>query len=636
MTSPCRVLIVEDDFTDRELLKESLRKGQSKVTFAEEPTAAGAVQRCREFSPDCILLDLNLPDKNGLDVLADLTRSCGTAPVIVVTAYGSEQVAVAAMKGGATDYIVKTSLTTDNLLHTIEKAIETHRLRAQVARERERYRLLTEAIPQVVWTATHPAGEFDHVSQRWTEATGMPAQSALGKRWLEAVHPQDRDRVERVWREALRTRDRFELECRLGGEMKAYRWHLARAVPQVEADSVLRWFGTFTDVEDRKRAEQALLQRQRLESTGVLAGGVAHDFNNLLTGILGGISYALETLPASHESRPILRNALTASERAALLVRQLLAYAGKGTFMVERVDLTELTILTSNLVRASVPKCIQLNVQAGHPTPPIEADSSQIQQIIMNLIINAAEAIGEDNPGVITVRTEEEWIGGPDSVEDLAPGVYAVLEVVDTGCGMTEDVQARIFEPFFTTKFTGRGLGLAAVMGIVRSAKGAIRVRSAPGEGTSFRVLLPARGDPSVASRNAPAGSAAVAGTVLIVDDEEIVRETASTILRRGGYSVTLARDGMEAIEQVRANPALFDLVLLDLNMPGPTGEETLRQLRAIRPSMPVLAFTGFSESEVASRLGGQAFAGVLHKPFTSRILLEHVARFFATRPDYV
>jgi PAS domain S-box-containing protein len=651
-----KILIVEDDRIDRELLKVSLQnQNENSFEFAEEAAGAAVLSRCREFQPDCILLDLNLPDMNGLDVLSLLSESDCAPPIVVITAFGNEQIAVRAMKSGATDYVVKNALTPENLAHTVENAIEKHHLRGEVERQaraleqrnaelqaatvlaqenQARYRTLTEAIPQVVWTATHPVGLLDHVSPRWCEATGLRVEAALGDGWQDAIHPEDRERVVRAWRDALQNCSRFEAEFRLGTAEHGYRWHLARAVPQAGKNSVKHWFGTFTDVEDRRRAEQALLQRQKLESTGLLAGGIAHDFNNLLVGILGGISYALDSLPGSDEVRPSLQTALLAAERAAMLVRQMLAYAGKGKFIIEPVNLQELVRSTCNLVRATVPKMIHLDVQTNRDTPMLEADSSQIQQIVMNLIINAAEAIGEDKAGIVTVRTAAQVLNAGDLLDGIAPGLYAVLEVVDTGSGMSEEVQSRIFEPFYTTKFTGRGLGLAAVMGIVNAAKGAIRVQSALGEGTTFRVLLPAKTTPMQQTSDASKAQTA-AGTILVVDDEDLVRRTAMLALQRGGYEVQVAAGGEDALTLVRENPDRFDMVLLDMNMPGLSGEETLRRLHSINPGLRVVVFTGYSEREVAARIGVQSVAGVLQKPFTARTLVDRVAEFLNVRPTH-
>lgn len=633
----CRILIVEGDSVDRARLKSSLLDhDRTGFEFAEESAGRSVLARCEEFRPHCVLLDLNLPDVNGLDLLAGICRGPEAPAVVALTAGGSEQIAVRAMKSGATDYVVKNGLTPELLVHTVENAIEKHTLRAGLERQRDRYRLLTEAIPQVVWTATHPEGAFDYISHRWRDATGLPADAALGAGWLNAVHGSERGRVERAWREALRNCSLFEIDCRLGKPEHGYRWHLARAVPQVENDSVIRWFGTFTDIEERRRAEEALQRRQKQEGSGALAGSVARDFNSLLAGILSGINCALQALPASHEARPSLRDAMQAGERAAMLTRQMLAYAGKGTSVVEPVDLPKLVRSTCNLVRASIPKLVRLAVETALDTPPLEADASQLQQLVMNLVVNAAEAIGDDIPGIVTLRTGMEVLDRSDPLEGIDAGCYAFLEVSDTGCGMTEDVQDRIFDPLFTTKFAGRGLGLAAVMGIVRSAKGGIRVRSMPELGTTVRVLLPSK---VTAKRGSwpelkPARPMST-GRVLVVDDEPIVLRMAVLALERQGFTVRGASGGEEALASFRDDPDSFDLVLMDMNMPGLSGEETLRLMRKIRPAVRVIVFTGYPEQEVASRLRGSPVAGILQKPVTSQTLVNRVVEFLSAAPTH-
>ena len=252
------------------------------------------------------------------------------------------------------------------------------------------------------------------------------------------------------------------------------------------------------DVSERRALEMQMQQAQKLESLGVLAGGIAHDFNNLLTGVLGNASMVADILPRSDPTRPFIDQVVNAAERAADLTRQLLAYAGKGRFIVEPLNLSGLVREISALVGSSIPKTVQLRLELDTDVPPIEADASQIQQVVMNLVINGAEAIR--GTGVVSVRTrrqdaDEQFLRGFFPNEGVAAGCYAALEVSDTGIGMDEETQSKIFDPFFTTKFTGRGLGLAAVQGIVRSHNGALQVESAPGRGTTFRLLFPVCGE---------------------------------------------------------------------------------------------------------------------------------------------
>ncbi len=385
-----------------------------------------------------------------------------------------------------------------------------------------------------------------------------------------------------------------------------------------------------SDVTERRKIEEQLRHTQKLESLGVLAGGVAHDFNNLLTGILGNASLALDTTAPHEPNRILLDEVMRAAERAADLTRQLLAYAGKGRFVMSVVDLSALVREISGLVQTSIPKPVQLRLQLSDDLPGIEADAGQLQQIIMNLVINGAEAIGPEG-GTVLVRTgaqdvDEQYIGTL-SVDGhrLFPGRYVMLEVHDTGSGMSPETIARIFDPFFTTKFTGRGLGLSAVQGIVRGHRGALKVYSKPGQGTTFKVLFPASMQPVPQVAAPSAGNLAGQGTILIVDDEDIVRQTARHTLERYGYRTIMARHGAEALDLFRRTPDGIALVLLDLTMPVMSGEETLRELQLLHPDVRVLLTSGYNEVEAMQRFAGKGLAGFIQKPYTSVALAEKV-----------
>jgi two-component system cell cycle sensor histidine kinase/response regulator CckA len=378
------------------------------------------------------------------------------------------------------------------------------------------------------------------------------------------------------------------------------------------------------DVTERNRMEEQYRQTQKLESVGVLAGGIAHDFNNLLTGIIGNISMAADAIPAASEAHRMLENALRAGDRAAELIRQLLAYAGKGRFVLEPVDLSETVHDLLALIETSVLKRVRLRLDLAPGLPPVEADPSQMQQLVMNLVINAAEAIGEDS-GTVEIRTRQQDVtpefAAANGYDDLAPGRYVALEVCDTGSGMDEAIQSRIFEPFFTTKFTGRGLGLAAVSGIVRGHKGAIKVKSKPGRGSTFEVLLPA--SPRV--DQARAAGPSPAGTVLVVDDEEIVRQIATLALSNSGFHVLTAENGFEALRLLRKKSGEISVVLLDMSMPLMSGERALREMRRIRPDLRVVVSSGYGEAEAARRFAGLEVSGFLQKPYTASQLVDRI-----------
>jgi two-component system CheB/CheR fusion protein len=384
------------------------------------------------------------------------------------------------------------------------------------------------------------------------------------------------------------------------------------------------------DVTERRRTEEELRQSQKMEAIGFLAAGVAHDFNNLLTGIIGNASLLHDSLPEGNPDASPLRNIISGGERAAELTRQLLAYAGKGRFFLERVDLSQVVIQTGRLIHPSIAPNVQIRLDLDKHLPLLLADPGQIQQVVMNLIINAAEAIGEGE-GVVQVRTGQQTVGTeplPNLFlkESVPPGDYIFLEVQDNGSGMDEETMAKIFDPFFSTKFTGRGLGLAAVQGIVRQHKGGLQLHSVPGRGTSFRVLLCV--DEKLA---APLATETYpdelrgAGTVLVVDDEELIRNYCRSALVPYGYQVLLARDGPESIRLFQENADQIGLVLLDVAMPGLDGSQTLERIREIRPDVPVVVCSGFGDVEVEARFIGKQIAGFFPKPYTVKQLARKV-----------
>lgn len=376
--------------------------------------------------------------------------------------------------------------------------------------------------------------------------------------------------------------------------------------------------------EDRKALERKVQQAQKLESLGVLAGGVAHDFNNLLMVILGNAELALKECSPLSPARESIAGILAAGRRASDLCRQMLAYAGKSSFHLERVDLSELVEEMAHLLSSAVSKKAILNLHTEKRLPPILGDPGQLRQVVMNLIINASEAIGERS-GVITVltgatRCDEEYLRRTELADDLPPGYYMHLEVSDTGCGIDPETRARIFEPFFTTKFTGRGLGLSAVLGIVRAHKGALKVYTEQGKGTTFKVLFPAMRDEEGAERSdegSPPAEWRGKGTILLVDDEESLRALGARMLEHLGFEVLTAADGREAVRIYREKGNAIDLVLMDLTMPHMDGSEALGEMRRLNPSVRIVMSSGYSREDLAARFSAKGIDGVLQKPYT-------------------
>ncbi|MEP7049597.1 MAG: response regulator [Pseudomonadota bacterium] len=381
--------------------------------------------------------------------------------------------------------------------------------------------------------------------------------------------------------------------------------------------------------EERERLHAQLLQVQKLESLGVLAGGIAHDFNNLLTAILGSASAAMLSLPKESSVRPDLDNVILASRRAANLTRQLLAYSGKGHFEVRPIDLSVHVRELATLLETTIPKKVQLRLELAAGLPSVSADIAQVQQVVMNLVINGAEAIGEQR-GTVLVTTgvqaiDEFYVQGLFASEGIRPGTYVYLEVHDTGCGMDEATKNRIFDPFFSTKFTGRGLGLAAVLGIVRGHRGALKVYSSPGKGTTFKVFLPASN--AVAVGPAPeVMSFRGEGLALLVDDDQGVREAASRLLEFFGFRVLQAVDGRHGAEEFRRHASEIVVVILDMTMPEMNGEETFREIRRVRADVPVILTSGYNEIEATRRFTAKGLAGFLQKPFTPKELTQKLA----------
>jgi PAS domain S-box-containing protein len=372
------------------------------------------------------------------------------------------------------------------------------------------------------------------------------------------------------------------------------------------------------DVTEERKSAESVLQAQKLESIGVLAGGIAHDFNNLLTSILGNVSLAMVGLPEGDPTRPLLDIAERSSVKAAALIGQLLAYAGKGESTVTRFDVSALIAEILPLIETSIPKAVQLELSLPEGLPWIRADASEIQQIVMNLVINGAEAIGTGG-GRLRVSTGESQ---PD-------GVY--FEVCDSGCGMDEATQRRIFEPFFTTKFTGRGLGLAAVSGIVRRLKGRLELQSAPGQGSTFRIVFP--GVPAQVPEPKATAKRDLDGTgvILVVDDDPMVRNLAHAVLERYGYSVLTAENGKAGVTLFRRNADTITAVLLDLTMPVMGGGEAFRLMNQIRPETPIIISSGYGESAIREQFTG-AVAGVIRKPWTVSELRETISAALTLR----
>ena len=456
---------------------------------------------------------------------------------------------------------------------------------------------------------------------------------------------RSRDALAGAFTRALDEGQEFDLELELVTTASRVIW--VRCIGRVDraGEKVVRLFGSIQDITQRKKADEdrqklqlKMLEAQKLESLGVLAGGIAHDFNNILTVIMGNASLARADLASMPDA---LEHIETAANRAADLCRQMLAYAGKSRFSLETHDLNAIVQDTTHLLRTSINKNAGLEFALAPDPLAVEIDASQIRQVIMNLVINASDAIGSAT-GHIRVTSARKSITAEQLRDarigqESPAGDYVILEVEDDGCGMSPQTVSRIFDPFFTTKFTGRGLGLAAVLGIVRAHRGAFFVRSTLGKGTTFTLLLPPALKGIVTKPKTVTTASPIEikeeGTVLVVDDEPQVRKIAASILEKQGYTVAIAADGYEALALALAHGMRFKAVLLDLTMPGLDGPSTLRELRGLSKRVPVLIMSGYSETDARKHFAADPLIGFLPKPFTADDLLQKIKHLTQSVP---
>ena len=531
----------------------------------------------------------------------------------------------------------------DGSIHVVVIARDvTERIRAEeeLRESEERYRIVATITHDLI-SEIRSDGRIVYISPTIEEVLGYTPESLIGTLPWKLIHPDDvesiRPLVEKVPETPSKTITFPPFRSRhVDG---SWHWLEGDGVEYVRRGGETRMLIITRDITARRNQEarqQALeeqvRQAQKLEGLGVMAGGIAHDFNNFLTPILGEAGLALEDLPDDSLAHPRLEKIQAAARRAALLTSQMLAYAGKKTLAMSPIHLSTLVEEMAQLMASGVARTVYIDEELPADLPLIEGDPAQLTQVVMNLITNAAEAVIEDE-GAISIRT-----GTIDSSEldprklvlgdaNLEPGTYVFLEVRDTGAGMSPATQARIFDPFFTTKFAGRGLGLAAVLGIVRGHRGAIEIDSGPTRGTSFRIFFP------ITDKHTEDDAVSVEktldwegkGTVLIVDDDEAILELARETLQRCGLEAITAVDGRSGIDAFAKNPGSIDAVLLDRTMPGLSGEEVVAELRKLRPDVRIVLASGYSEERASVDFQSDDLAGFLQKPFIPEDLVTRI-----------
>ena len=636
-----RVLIVEDeDVVSTMLVRAFTAHGYAASAVR---TASEALHRCRRESQELIILDYHLPDMPGDLLLDEIVRSSPHSAVIMMTGDPRAELALDWMRRGARAYVHK-PFNPEYLIALGEKArreiamlhIETRlEERTRDLREKEeRYRTLFENVTDALLVYSlqldGSLGRCLEVNDVACRMLGYPREELLrlppldifvAQNAAETAHltGQLLDGAALVFERQLTAKDGRSIPAEIHARMFTIEGHVA--VIALIRDCTERHQA---EADRRRLAEQAH-QVQKLESLGLVAGGIALDFNNILLTILGNVELALNDLAPLAPARACLLEVDKAARRAAELSMNMLIYSGRANFAPEPLTLEALVAEMRVPLTAAVPHGLTLQVEPEAQPPTLAADSTLVRQIVTNLVNNAAEAIG-GGEGTITLRTgqmdcDADFLASTWLAEPLPPGRYAFLEVADNGSGMDRATLARIFDPFFTTRFTGRGLGLAAVLGAVRIHHGAIHVTSAPGLGTTFRILLPIAPAAVAAATPAPAAVWSGHGTVLLVDDEDAVRDLGQRMLEKLGFRALVAADGTAATRLLQDHRDEIAVVILDLTMPDMDGEEVFDALQKIKPGVPILMCSGFDEQSVTCNQAGPGYAGFLPKPYQQAAL---------------
>jgi PAS domain S-box-containing protein len=506
----------------------------------------------------------------------------------------------------------------------------------------ERWRNVSELSSDMSFATTRTADDVLHpdwITHAISRMTGRDMHQLKRDGWQSLVDPDD---FESIQENLIRIQpgETREYVVRVNTLLGDRRWLRTRIVCKpTGTPGTVKILGAGRDITEAREAAEAqrrldahIQETQKLESLGVLAGGVAHDFNNALAVILGNAALALADAEPESRTAQQLERIRTAGKHAEALTRQMLTYSGKATVSLKPLDLQRLVDDMSDLLEAATPKSCQLDITALEGRTRIEGDPTQLQQVVMNLVTNAAEAVG-DTPSRIRLRTgamfaDAEYLEDTFGSNGMEPGRHVFLEVSDPGKGIDEDIRNRVFEPFFSTKFTGRGLGLASVLGIVRGHRGAIHLTTEPGTGTRFRVLFPSAAEDiqserdTLASDSAPASS----GQVLVIDDDEAVLEVAREFLSRSGLTVLTANGGRRALEILRNDTdARIHSIVLDLSMPDFDGVDTLAEIRLLRPNLPVVIASGYGEDVTDARFPPGEIKAFVRKPYSPEELIEAV-----------
>jgi PAS domain S-box-containing protein len=500
--------------------------------------------------------------------------------------------------------------------------IEAVEASKRVRESERRYRFLADAVPQLIWTAD-TSGLLDYCNERWVTFTGLSLDRLRGNGWQEALHPDDRRATVAAWSEAVSAgTGRYQVEHRMRHHDGTWRWMLAVAVPYRDANGVVHtWLGTTTDIHDRVTAEEQVRETQRLQAVGKLAGGVAHEVNNMMSVVMGFGELVLDQLEPDQPERDDIAAMVRAAERATAVTGQLLAFSRQQVLKPVVVDVNLVVSELTPTLQRVLGSDRRLEVISRAPRPRVVIDRTQIEQVLINLVANARDATKTN--GLVMVETSTVQLDGKISQPEGEPGPFVRLAIRDDGVGMSPEVLARAFEPFFTTKLPGKGtgLGLSMVHGVIRQSGGQVHIDSPPGGGTTVAVYLPLvehELTPPEPARSAPRGAGE---TILVVEDEPVVRSLALRVLESQGYIVYQAPNGAAALEFLVTHPGEVDLVLTDIVMPRLNGRELAERLAETAPDLPVLFMSGYSDDEILHRGVLPGGATLIPKPITPEAL---------------